>query len=88
MTVDEHCFREKKKKNKKKKKKQDTVADANLKQNLSDNNGSIRKTEDDSEDKPVQQRSYPNGLVVETLQMGSATGKKAELGKKVELSFT
>lgn len=77
----------KKKKNKKKNKKQDSVADVNLKQNLSDKNGSSMEIEEKAEAKPVQERSFPNGLVIEELGMGKPDGKRASPGKKVNLSF-
>lgn len=77
----------KKKKNKKKNKKQDSAADVNLKQNLSDKNGSSMEIEEKAEAKPVQERSFPNGLVIEELGMGKPDGKRASPGKKVGVHY-
>ena len=38
-----------------------------------------------SEAKPTQVRTFPNGLVIEELQMGKPNGKMADKGKKVRI---
>ncbi|KAI3816245.1 hypothetical protein L1987_15938 [Smallanthus sonchifolius] len=40
-----------------------------------------------SEAKPTQVRTFPNGLVIEELQMGKPNGKRADPGKKVSNSM-
>jgi len=81
------------KKNKKKKKKKtkeiegvaaaDQVTSSAEKQNLSIN--SEKKGKKQTETKPSQVRTFPNGLVIEELLMGKPDGKKAAPGKKVTL---
>nr|XP_043615402.1 peptidyl-prolyl cis-trans isomerase FKBP53 [Erigeron canadensis] len=40
-----------------------------------------------SEAKPLQVRTYPNGLVVEELYIGKPNGKRADLGKKISMRY-
>ncbi|KAM7504659.1 hypothetical protein LguiB_003563 [Lonicera macranthoides] len=88
--ADENGSKGKKKKNKKKN-KQERAADANTKQSVTtDKNGSAAvEKEDDEKDgtKPFQVRSFPNGLVVEELQMGKPDGKRASPGNRVSVRY-
>lgn len=77
---------EKKNKKKKKKTREAEVASANQiattvkNQNLST---SEKKGKEQTEAKPSQVRTFPNGLVIEELYMGKPDGKRAAPGKKV-----
>ena len=74
-----------KKKNKKKTKESEGEAAANQitttaeKQNLS----TEKKGKKQTETKPSQVRTFPNGLIIEEVFMGKPDGKKAAPGKKV-----
>lgn len=88
--ADENSSKEKKKKKKKNKnKKQESTVDANTKQNVTDKNGSTMEKEekDEAKTKPKQVRSFPNGLVIEELEMGKPDGKRASPGKKVSVRY-
>ncbi|XP_061366159.1 peptidyl-prolyl cis-trans isomerase FKBP53 [Gastrolobium bilobum] len=83
---------EKKNKKKKKKKTNESVEVATVNeidptvenQNLST---SERKGKKQTEAKPSQVRTFPNGLVIEELFMGKPDGKRATLGKKVSVKY-
>jgi FK506-binding nuclear protein len=80
---------EKKNKNKKKKKTKETEGEAaandiatpveNKKLSTSEKKEKGAQTEA----KPSNVRTYPNGLVIEDISMGKPDGKRADLGKKV-----
>lgn len=76
------------KKKKKKSKKQDSVAEANVLQTLSENNVSNTNIKEKNEVKPLQERTFPNGLVIQELGMGKPDGRKAAPGKKVSVHYT
>ncbi|KAL1813849.1 peptidyl-prolyl cis-trans isomerase FKBP53 [Daucus carota subsp. sativus] len=76
------------KKKKKKGKKQDSVAEANGLENLSENNASNMNIKEKNEIKPLQERTFPNGLVIRELGMGKPDGRKATPGKKVSVHYT
>ncbi|KAI3808028.1 hypothetical protein L1987_23969 [Smallanthus sonchifolius] len=40
-----------------------------------------------TEAKPTQVRTFPNGLVIEELQMGKPNGKRADHGKKISMRY-
>lgn len=42
-----------------------------------------KQQEKTPEAKPSQVRTFPNGLVIEEIQMGKPNGKRADSGKKV-----
>jgi FK506-binding nuclear protein len=44
---------------------------------------SEKKEKGQTEAKPSNVRTYPNGLVIEDISMGKPDGKRADLGKKV-----
>ncbi|KAK4742499.1 hypothetical protein SAY87_000500 [Trapa incisa] len=71
---------EKKKKKKKNKKLQETA-------DLSDTAKVEQSASTLSEQKPSQVRTFPNGLVVEELEMGKPDGKKASPGKQVSVHY-
>lgn len=79
--ADESGSKEKKKKNKKKKKQEEK--DANTNQSVT--NTSVEKEKE--EEKASQVRTYPNGLIVEELQMGKPDGKRASPGKTVLVRY-
>lgn len=56
-------------------------------QPIGDKSGSPLKLGEKAEAKPLQVRSFPNGLVIEELAMGKPDGKKATPGRKVILLF-
>ncbi|KAG5061611.1 hypothetical protein JHK87_002640 [Glycine soja] len=78
-----------KKKNKKKTKESEGEAAANQitttaeKQNLS----TEKKGKKQTETKPSQVRTFPNGLIIEEVFMGKPDGKKAAPGKKVSVKY-
>lgn len=75
-----------KNKNKKKKKKRNVVAvTTDTEQPIRDKSGSPLKLGEKAEAKPLQVRSFPNGLIIEELAMGKPDGKKATPGRKVIL---
>ncbi|KAI4351891.1 hypothetical protein L6164_006195 [Bauhinia variegata] len=82
---------EKKKKKQKKKKSQENkgVTDVNSADKTTGNqNISVSdRGEKQTEDKPSQMRTFPNGLVIEELFMGKPDGKKAAPGKKVSVKY-
>ncbi|XP_014519376.1 peptidyl-prolyl cis-trans isomerase FKBP53 [Vigna radiata var. radiata] len=83
------------KKNKKKKKKKtkelegvaatDQITSSAEKQNLSV--ALEKKGKKQTETKPSQVRTFPNGLVIEELLMGKPDGKRAAPGKKVSVKY-
>ncbi|KAG5123038.1 hypothetical protein JHK82_029775 [Glycine max] len=82
------------KKNKKKKKKKTKESEGEVaanqititpeKQNLST---SEKKGQKQTETKPSQVRTFPNGLIIEEVFMGKPDGKKAAPGKKVSVKY-
>lgn len=90
MSLCDRVLPEKKNKKKKKKKTKESdeggVASADQitrtveNQNLST---SEKKGKEQTEAKPSQVRTFPNGLVIEELSMGKPNGKRAAPGKKV-----
>lgn len=76
------------KKKKKKSKKQESVAEANVLQAPSETNLSNTNIKEKNEVKPLQERTFPNGLVIQELGMGKPDGRKAALGKKVSVHYT
>lgn len=40
-----------------------------------------------NEIKPLQERTFPNGLVIQELGMGKPDGRKATPGKKVKINL-
>ncbi|KHN34156.1 Peptidyl-prolyl cis-trans isomerase FKBP53 [Glycine soja] len=78
-----------KKKNKKKTKESEGEAATNQitttaeKQNLS----TEKKGKKQTETKPSQVRTFPNGLIIEEVFMGKPDGKKAAPGKKVSVKY-
>lgn len=82
------------KKNKKKKKKKTKESDEGVvsanqiattveNQNLSTLKKKGKEEAEETEAKPSQVRTFPNGLVIEELSMGKPNGKRAAPGKKV-----
>ena len=67
----------------KKEKKQETAVSSDPGQTISDKIGSKMEVEEKAENKSLQVRSFPNGLVIEELAMGKPDGKKATPGRKV-----
>lgn len=53
----------------------------------SETNLSNTNIKEKNEVKPLQERTFPNGLVIQELGMGKPDGRKAALGKKVNLTF-
>lgn len=43
--------------------------------------------ESENENKPSQIRTFPNGLVIEEIQMGKPNGKRADPGKKISMRY-
>ncbi|XP_022890284.1 peptidyl-prolyl cis-trans isomerase FKBP53-like isoform X2 [Olea europaea var. sylvestris] len=80
-----------KKKEKKKKniqnKTEEIASNRNADQSIKDKNGSTLEMEEKQEAKPLQVRTYPNGLVIEELAMGKPDGKRASPGKKVTVHY-
>ncbi|XP_027161376.1 peptidyl-prolyl cis-trans isomerase FKBP53-like isoform X1 [Coffea eugenioides] len=79
--------KEKKNKKKKKKKKQETPVSSDPGQTISDKIGSKMEVEEKAENKSLQVRSFPNGLVIEELAMGKPDGKRATPGRKVSVLY-
>lgn len=79
---------EEKRKKKKRKKAKTQLLEGNTKQEQISTGGinqSSLEKEEKTELQPSQVRTFGNGLVVEELSMGKPDGKKASLGKKVNL---
>ncbi|XP_074319599.1 peptidyl-prolyl cis-trans isomerase FKBP53-like [Silene latifolia] len=93
--------KKKKKKNKKKKKAKveidETVANTNQNAgevaNVKKGDKVEKKTPEavkdtkQSKDKPAKARTYSNGLIVEEIEMGNPTGKRASPGKKISVRY-
>ncbi|KAK1431575.1 hypothetical protein QVD17_08035 [Tagetes erecta] len=58
------------------------------KKNKQQENTPVAKAnESATEAKPTQVRTFPNGLVIEELQMGKPNGKRADPGKKISMRY-
>eukprot|EP00252_Welwitschia_mirabilis_P019625 TRINITY_DN4596_c0_g1_i1.p1 TRINITY_DN4596_c0_g1~~TRINITY_DN4596_c0_g1_i1.p1 ORF type:complete len:457 (+),score=162.18 TRINITY_DN4596_c0_g1_i1:1-1371(+) len=91
--VDKHVEGDAPKEKKKSKKKKNKSKEKNKENNTGTNNTTNGEIKEVSEEKPVQSeaetiRSFPNGLVVETLSLGKPDGKKATPGKKISMYYT
>ncbi|CAI9774089.1 unnamed protein product [Fraxinus pennsylvanica] len=78
--------KEKKRKNKHNK-TEEIASNTNEDQSITGKNGSTLEKEEKQEAKPLQVRTYPNGLVIEELTMGKPDGKRASPGKKVSVHY-
>ncbi|XP_059629477.1 peptidyl-prolyl cis-trans isomerase FKBP53-like isoform X2 [Cornus florida] len=86
-TPEENPPEKKKKKKTGKSKKQESGVNANMEQTITGENGSTMEIEGNTEAKPFQVRTFPNGLVIEELAMGKPDGIRANLGKKVSVHY-
>ncbi|GJR74184.1 peptidyl-prolyl cis-trans isomerase FKBP53 [Tanacetum coccineum] len=57
------------------------------KKNKQQENTSGGKSSEAKPAKPSQVRTFPNGLVIEELQMGKPNGKRADKGKKISMRY-
>ncbi|KAM7272352.1 hypothetical protein ACFE04_027015 [Oxalis oulophora] len=78
MDVPAENISEKKKAKKKNKKK---------KKNADSDNKSAETSDKDSPTKPARVRTFGNGLVIEDVALGKPGGKKADIGKKVSVTY-
>ncbi|KAL2454925.1 Peptidylprolyl isomerase [Abeliophyllum distichum] len=84
---EEHARENDNKKKKKKNKKQDSAVKPNAEQKIKDRNGAQMEKEEKAEVKPLQVKSFPNGMVIEELTARKPNGKIASSGKKVSVHY-
>ncbi|KAL2558534.1 Peptidyl-prolyl cis-trans isomerase FKBP53 [Forsythia ovata] len=80
---EEHARENDNKKKKKQNKKKESAAKPNAEQKIKDRNGAQMEKEDKAEVKPLQVKSFPNGMVIEELTARKPNGKRASSGKKL-----
>ncbi|GMI75491.1 FK506 BINDING PROTEIN 53 [Hibiscus trionum] len=80
--------KKKKKKNKKKTTQEDQVAaNASVSQSGDKGTSASKSVEKQAASKSSQARTFPNGLVVQELEMGKPDGKRASRGKQVSVHY-